>query len=308
MAIVPQTDEELAKQRLQVEGRPIADAGRRNQALLAMAPSGALTSGARATAGGQMATQTATAMGDVSNKIGTDIFATRENQAESERNRQQQTAMQTGQQTFQGGQADRDRDIAENLRNQALAMGGYATGENGMPTYQGQIADPKTGQLMSPEDFTAQYGPITNNDIERTAAYSNTLLNEQLTQPSPVKEAQQMTEAIQFYHAPENFNAFASKFRTSNSDIGKIQDNTTPEQQALYSKAWNNQQLTDKETMSLAMNIGENNVGGKDGYRLYLKSRGGALTLEDAKQIIQYNKDIIAPQWNNPTTSASTTA
>ena len=218
MAIVPQTDEELARQRLQVEGRPIADAGRRNQALLAMAPSGALTSGARATVGGQARQQTATAMGDVASKIGSDIFATRQGEAEAMRGREWQTGeregtfdstgkrLTQGTQGFQAGQADKDRAIAEQLRQQALAMGGYAMGAGGMPTYQGQISDPNTGELISGADYQQKYGAVTEADIARTQQYQDTLQQRGFTEFQPEVQQQQTEKTKQYYQAnPQAF-------------------------------------------------------------------------------------------------------
>jgi len=206
MAIVPQTDEELAKQRLQVEGRPIADAGRRNQALLAMAPSGALTSGARATAGGQMASQAATAMGDVSNKIGTDIFATRQGEAEAMRSREFQGGEAEKSRLFQGSQTEAARAEADRIRRQNLSMGGYGFDEGGTPQYQGQISDPNTGELISGADYQQKYGAVTEADITRTQEYMDTLQGRGLTEFQPEVQQQQTEKTKKYYQ--ENPQAF----------------------------------------------------------------------------------------------------
>lgn len=199
MAIIPQSDEELARQRLQTEGRPIADAARRNQAILAMAPSGALTSGARATAGGQLSQQAAQSMSDVSNKIGSDIFATRQAEAEQARQRGWQTGERVGGEQWRSGEAERDRAIAEQKAKQALAMGGWNVGEGGIPTFSGQIADPKTGELISAQDYQIKYGAVTEADVARTNEYQNTLQQRGFSEMNPAVQAEQTAKTKQFY-------------------------------------------------------------------------------------------------------------
>ena len=210
MAIIPQTDEELAAQRLQTEGRPTMDAARRNQALTAMAPSGALTSGARSTVSGQIAGQTANTMTDLSNKIGTGIFSTRQGEAEAERAR----LLQSGEalnasnrasaesllnRNFQGGQVTDARAEAERLRRSALGMAGYGFDANGNQSYRGKVADPNTGEMLDATTYATKYGAVTEADIARTNQANETLQNRGFTAYDPEVKATQEGKMKDYY-------------------------------------------------------------------------------------------------------------